>query len=55
MAELPDINGLQSARQLAAYAGTTPRIFQTGTSGKTRTPMSKAAAAISASCSTSRP
>jgi transposase len=42
MAELPDINELQSARQLAAYAGTTPRIFQTGTSGKTRTPMSKA-------------
>lgn len=42
MAELPDIGGMQSARQLAAYAGTTPRIFQTGTSGKTRTPMSKA-------------
>lgn len=42
MAELPDIRLLKNARQLAAYAGTTPRIFQTGTSGKTRTPMSKA-------------
>jgi len=42
MAELPDILLLENARQLAAYAGTTPRIFQTGTSGKTRTPMSKA-------------
>lgn len=42
MAELPDITLLENARQLAAYAGTTPRIFQTGTSGKTRTPMSKA-------------
>jgi transposase len=42
MAELPDISLLENARQLAAYAGTTPRIFQTGTSGKTRTPMSKA-------------
>lgn len=42
MAELPDIPLLENARQLAAYAGTTPRIFQTGTSGKTRTPMSKA-------------
>ena len=41
-AELPDIGLLKNARQLAAYAGTTPRIFQTGTSGKTRTPMSKA-------------
>jgi transposase len=42
MAELPDISLLENARQLAAYAGTTPRIFQSGTSGKTRTPMSKA-------------
>jgi transposase len=42
MAELPDISLLENARQLAAYAGTTPRIFQTGTSGKTRIPMSKA-------------
>jgi transposase len=42
IAELPDIKLLKNARQLAAYAGTTPRIFQTGTSGKTRTPMSKA-------------
>lgn len=42
MAELPDISLLENARQLAAYAGTTPRISQSGTSGKTRTPMSKA-------------
>ena len=31
MAELPDISLLENARQLAAYAGTTPRIFQSGT------------------------
>jgi transposase len=42
IAELPDLTLLKNARQLAAYAGVTPRIFQSGTSGKTRTPMSKA-------------
>ncbi len=42
IAELPDLSLLKSARQLAAYAGVTPRIQQSGNSGKTRTPMSKA-------------
>ena len=42
LAEIPDASLFQNARQLAAYAGTTPRIFQSGTSGRTRTPMSKA-------------
>lgn len=42
LAEVPDISLYQNARQLAAHAGVTPRIFETGTSGKTRTPMSKA-------------
>ena len=42
LAEIGDISIYTNARQLAAHAGVTPRIFQTGTSGKTRTPMSKA-------------
>lgn len=42
LGEIGDINNFQNARQLAAYAGVTPRIFQTGASGKTRTPMCKA-------------
>lgn len=42
MAELQYISGMQCARQLAAYADTTPRIFRTGTGGKSRTPMGKA-------------
>ena len=42
LAELPDLECLRDARQLAAYAGVTPRHKQSGTSGSTYTPMSKA-------------
>ena len=42
ISELPDLNNFPTGRELAAYAGVTPRHFQSGTSGKTRTPMSKA-------------
>lgn len=42
LAELPDLDCLRDARQLAAYAGVTPRHRQSGTSGSTYTPMSKA-------------
>lgn len=41
LAEITDTDELASARQLAAYAGVTPRHHQTGTSGTTHTPMSK--------------
>ena len=41
IAELPDLKNFASARELSAYAGVTPRQFQSGTSGKTRTPMTK--------------
>lgn len=42
ISELPELTNFPTGRALAAYAGVTPRHFQTGTSGKTRTPMSKA-------------
>jgi transposase len=41
IAELPDLKNFASARELSAYAGVTPRQFQSGTSGKTHTPMTK--------------
>jgi transposase len=39
--ELPDIDQFEDARQLAAWAGLTPRHCVSGTSGKTRTPITK--------------
>lgn len=42
ISELPDLNNFPTGRELAAYAGVTPRHFQSGTSGRARTPMSKA-------------
>jgi transposase len=42
ISELPDLTNFPTGRELSAYAGVTPRHFQSGTSGKTRTPMSKA-------------
>ncbi|MEP4048701.1 MAG: IS110 family transposase [Luteolibacter sp.] len=41
LAELPDITQFENARQLAAWVGLTPRHFVSGTSGKTRTPITK--------------
>jgi len=41
LAELPDITRFTSARQLAAWAGVTPRHFESGTSGMRRTPITK--------------
>lgn len=41
IAELPDLEQFDDARQLAAWAGLTPRHFVSGTSGKTRTPITK--------------
>lgn len=41
IAELPDLEQFEDARQLAAWAGLTPRHFVSGTSGKTRTPITK--------------
>lgn len=41
IAELPDIEQFDDARQLAAWAGLTPRHHSSGTSGKTRTPITK--------------
>ena len=41
LAELPDIKQFQDARQLAAWAGLTPRHFSSGTSGRATTPISK--------------
>ena len=41
IAELPDLDQFEDARQLAAWAGLTPRHFVSGTSGKTRTPITK--------------
>jgi transposase len=45
LAELPPIELFQDARQLAAWAGVTPRHFVSGTSGKTRTPITKVGSA----------
>ena len=41
VAELPALESFQSARQLAAYAGLTPRHRQSGTSGSKGTPLCK--------------
>lgn len=41
LGELPDLDRFDDARQLAAWAGLTPRHFVSGTSGKTRTPITK--------------
>lgn len=41
LAELPDLNSFRSARDLAAWAGVTPRHYQSGTSGRVKTPITK--------------
>lgn len=41
LAELPDLGQFANARQLAAWAGLTPQHHTSGTSGKTRTPITK--------------
>ena len=41
LAELPDIDLFGNARQLAAWAGVTPRHFVSGTSGRSTTPITK--------------
>lgn len=41
IAELPDLEQFDDARQLAAWTGLTPRHHASGTSGKTRTPITK--------------
>lgn len=41
IAELPETSEFTDARQLAAWAGLTPSHFQSGTSGRTRTPITK--------------
>jgi len=41
LAELPEIELFGDARQLAAWAGVTPRHFVSGTSGRTGTPITK--------------
>ena len=41
IAEVPDIELFANARQLAAWVGLTPRHFESGTSGRTRTPITK--------------
>lgn len=41
IAELPDLEQFDDARQLAAWAGLTPRHHTSGTSGKTQTPITK--------------
>lgn len=41
LGELPDLDQFEDARQLAAWTGVTPRHFVSGTSGKTRTPITK--------------
>lgn len=45
LAEIPDLADLNDARQLAAYAGVTPRHNQSGTSGSNYTPMGKTGSA----------
>ena len=41
IAEIPDLELFANARQLAAWVGLTPRHFESGTSGRTRTPITK--------------
>lgn len=45
IAELPEIDLFEDARQLAAWAGVTPRHFKSGTSGSTKTPITKVGSA----------
>ncbi|MES2475654.1 MAG: IS110 family transposase [Verrucomicrobiota bacterium] len=41
IAELPDLGEFTDARKLAAWAGLTPQHYDSGTSGRTRTPITK--------------
>lgn len=41
IAELPNLMEFTDARQLAAWAGLTPQHYESGTSGRTRTPITK--------------
>lgn len=41
IAQLPDIHLFDSARQLAAWIGVTPKHYESGTSGRTHTPITK--------------
>lgn len=41
IAELPDLAEFSDARQVAAWAGLTPQHYESGTSGRTRTPITK--------------
>ncbi len=41
IAELPDIKQFKNARQLAAWSGLTPQHYESGTSGRTQTPITK--------------
>lgn len=41
LGELPEMEEFTDARQLAAWVGLTPSHFQSGTSGRTRTPITK--------------
>ena len=41
IAELPNLGEFTDARQLAAWAGLTPQHYESGTSGRTRTPITK--------------
>jgi transposase len=41
IAELPELAEFKDARQLAAWAGLTPQHYESGTSGRTRTPITK--------------
>lgn len=45
LAELPEIELFGNARQLAAWAGVTPRHFTSGTSGRSTTPITKVGSA----------
>lgn len=45
ISEIHDINDFQSARQLAAWCGVTPKHYESGTSGKTKTPITKVGSA----------
>ena len=45
IAELPEIDLFENARQLAAWGGVTPRHFKSGTSGSTKTPITKVGSA----------
>jgi transposase len=45
IAELPDLSEFDDARQLAAWTGLTPSHYQSGTSGRTRTPITKVGSA----------